>query len=152
MEEVVEADLILHVVDASDRDPEGQLAAVREVLAEIGATQARELVVVNKTDAAESITVTRLLRTERGSVAVSARTGAGMDGLRAAIESALPQPEFEVETVIPYERGDLVSRVFEQGDVLSYDHVAEGTFVHARVGSELHTALGLDDPASGPLA
>ena len=143
LEEVVDADLVLHVVDASDRDPEGQLRAVREVLAEIGALDAPELVVVNKTDLADEHTVTRLLRTEPGSVAVSARTGAGMDGLRAAIEAALPRPEFEIETVIPYERGDLVSRVFEQGDVLSYEHVADGTFVHARVGAELHTALGL---------
>jgi GTPase len=145
LEEVVEADLILHVVDASDRDPEGQLRAVREVLAEIGATDARELVVVNKTDAADEHTVTRLLRVEPGSVAVSARTGVGLDDLRLAIEAALPQPEFEIDTVIPYDRGDLVSRVFEQGDVKSFDHVEAGTRVHARVGSELRTALGLDD-------
>ncbi len=143
LEEVADADLVLHVVDASDRDPEGQLRAVREVLAEIGALDVAELVVVNKTDLADEHTVTRLLRTEPGSVAVSARTGAGMDALRVAIETALPRPEFEIETVIPYERGDLVSRVFEQGDVLSYEHVADGTFVHARVGSALHTALGL---------
>ncbi len=150
LEEVVEADLILHVVDASDRDPEGQLSAVREVLAEIGATDARELVVINKTDASDEHTVTRLLRVEPGSVAVSARTGAGLDDLRLAIEAALPQPEFEIDTVIPYNRGDLVSRVFEQGDVKSFDHVEDGTRVHARVGSELRTALGLgslDDDA-----
>jgi GTP-binding protein HflX len=148
LEEVVDADLILHVVDASDRDPEGQLTAVREVLAEIGATKAPELVVVNKTDAADPHTVTRLLRAETGSVAVSARTGAGIDELQAAIEAALPRPEFEVTTVIPYDRGDLVSRVFEQGDVLAFEHVAAGTRVHARVGAELHTALGLDRPRS----
>lgn len=144
LEEVAEADLILHVVDASDRDPEGQLAAVREVLTEIGAADVPELVVVNKTDLADAMTVTRLLGREPGSVAVSARTGAGLPELRRAIESALPRPRFEVATVIPYERGDLVSRVFEQGDVLTFEHVAEGTFVHARVGAELHTALGLD--------
>jgi GTP-binding protein HflX len=148
LEEVVDADLILHVVDAADRDPEGQLTAVREVLAEIGATTAPELVVVNKTDAADPHTVTRLLRAETGSVAVSARTGAGIDELQAAIEAALPRPEFEVTTVIPYDRGDLVSRVFEQGDVLAFEHVAAGTRVHARVGAELHTALGLDRPSS----
>ena len=143
LEEVVDADLVVHVVDASDRDPEGQLRAVREVLSEIGALDVPELVVVNKTDLADEHTVTRLLRVEPGSVAVSARTGDGMDALRAAIEAALPRPAFEIETVIPYDRGDLVSRVFEQGDVLSYEHVADGTFVHARVGSALHTALGL---------
>ena len=145
LEEVVDADLVVHVVDASDRDPEGQITAVREVLAEIGATNAPELVVVNKTDVADEHTVTRLLREEPGSVAVSARTGDGIDALRAAIEQALPRPEFEVATVIPYDRGDLVSRVFEQGDVISFEHVPDGTRVHARVGAELRTALGLDD-------
>ena len=146
LEEVVDADLVLHVVDASDRDPEGQIAAVREVLAEIGATRAPELVVVNKTDVADGHTVTRLLREEPGSVAVSARTGAGVEALRSAIERALPRPEFEISTVIPYDRGDLVSRVFEQGDVISYEHVSDGTRVHARVGAELRTALGIDEP------
>jgi GTP-binding protein HflX len=145
LEEVVDADLILHVVDGSDRDPEGQIAAVREVLAEIGATEAPELVVVNKTDRADPHAVTRLLRQHPGSVAVSARTGDGLDGLRVAIEQALPQPRHEITTVIPYERGDLVSRVFEQGDVVSFEHLADGTRVHARVGSALHTALGLDE-------
>ncbi len=154
LEEVVDADLILHVVDAADRDPEGQIEAVREVLAEIGATRAPELVVVNKIDAADDITVSRLLRSEPGSVAVSALTGAGIDALRRAIEAALPQPEFEVQAVVPYERGDLLSRVFEEGDVIAYEHLGEGTRVHARVGSALRTALGLDgeepDVPSGP--
>ena len=141
LEEVVDADLIVHVVDASDRDPEGQLAAVREVLAEIGADGVPEIVAVNKIDAADELTVTRLLRSEARSVAVSARTGAGLDGLRDAIEAALPQPEFEVEVVVPYARGDLVSRVFEQGDVSSYEHVEDGTLLVARVSSALRAEL-----------
>jgi GTP-binding protein HflX len=141
LEEVVDADLIVHVVDASDRDPEGQLAAVREVLAEIGADGVPEIVAVNKIDAADELTVTRLLRSEARSVAVSARTGAGLDGLRDAIEAALPQPEFEVEAVVPYARGDLVSRVFEQGDVSSYEHVEDGTLLVARVSSALRAEL-----------
>jgi GTP-binding protein HflX len=85
-----------------------------------------------------------LLRSEPGSVAVSALTGQGLPVLRGAIEAALPRPEFEVQAVIPYQRGDLLSRVFEEGDVLSYEHVGDGTRVHARVGSALRTALGLD--------
>jgi GTP-binding protein HflX len=145
LEEVTDADLVLHVVDGSDRDPEGQIDAVREVLAEIGASGVPELVVVNKIDRADPHTVTRLLRRETGSVAVSARTGEGIDTLQAALERSLPQPEFEVSVVIPYDRGDLVSRVFEQGDVLSVDHIAEGTRVHARVGADLRTALAADD-------
>jgi GTP-binding protein HflX len=141
LEEVVQADLVLHVVDSSDRDPEGQLRAVREVLAEIGADSVPELVVLNKTDVADEMSVTRLLRAEPGAVPVSARTGAGLDALRAAIESALPQPAFEVDAVVPYDRGDLVSRVFEQGDVSAVEHLGSGTAITARVGSALRAEL-----------
>ena len=149
LEEVTDSDLVLHVVDGADRDPEGQIQAVREVLAEIGASEAPELIVVNKIDQADPHTVTRLLRRETGAVAVSARTGEGMDGLRLALEQALPRPEFEVDVLIPYDRGDLVSRVFEQGDVLSVQHTGEGTRVHARVDADLRTALGDEDPTIG---
>jgi GTP-binding protein HflX len=149
LEEVVEADLVLHVVDAADRDPEGQLAAVREVLAEIGAGGVPELVVLNKTDVADELSVTRLLRAEPGSVPVSARTGAGLDDLRTAIEAALPQPAFEVDAVVPFSRGDLVSRVFEEGDVQTFTHVEAGTRLSARVGSALRVELEpyLTEPA-----
>jgi GTP-binding protein HflX len=149
LEEVVEADLVLHVVDAADRDPEGQLAAVREVLAEISADRVRELVVLNKTDLADPLAVTRLLRAEPGAVPVSARTGAGLDHLRAAIEAALPQPAFEVDAVVPYSRGDLVSRVFEEGDVAAFAHLEAGTHLTARVGSALRSELEpyLSEPA-----
>jgi GTP-binding protein HflX len=149
LEEVVEADLVLHVVDAADRDPEGQLAAVREVLAEIGAGGVPELVVLNKTDVADELSVTRLLRAEPGSVPVSARTGAGLDDLRTAIEAALPQPAFEVDAVVPFSRGDLVSRVFEEGDVQTFTHVEAGTRLSARVGSALRAELEpyLTEPA-----
>jgi GTP-binding protein HflX len=137
LEEVVDADLVLHVVDASDRDPEGQLAAVREVLAEIGAGQVPELVVLNKIDVADDLVVTRLLRAEPHAVPVSARTGQGLDVLRLVVQAALPQPEFEVVALVPYERGDLVSRVFEQGDVSTFEHVEGGTQMTARVHSAL---------------
>lgn len=92
LEEVIEADLILHVVDISDPDPEGQLAAVREVLQEIGAADVPEIVVFNKADAADPDTVARLRRREPHSVLVSARTGEGIEGLLAAIEADLPAP------------------------------------------------------------
>ncbi len=77
LEEVAESDLILHVVDGSNPDPEGQIAAVREVLAEIGADTVPELVVINKADAADPVVLARLLTRERHAVVVSARTGAG---------------------------------------------------------------------------
>src|SRR5579862_4146611 len=86
LEETAEADLILHVVDGSDADPQAQLAAVREVLAEIGAQNVPELVVINKIDDADQVALKALQLRERGAVLVSAKTGEGLDELRAAIE------------------------------------------------------------------
>ena len=78
LEEVADADLMLHVVDGSHPDPEGQIAAVREVLAEIGATQVPEIIVINKADAADPLVIARLRAREPHSVVVSARTGEGI--------------------------------------------------------------------------
>ncbi len=141
LEEVADADLILHVVDGSHADPEGQLRAVREVLAEIGAHEVPEVVVVNKTDAADPLVVSRLLRVERGAVAVSARTGDGLDELRAVIERRLPRPPVELEALVPYDRGELVSRMHRTGEVLSVAHEEGGTRVRARVSEGLAAAL-----------
>lgn len=141
LEEVADADLLVHVVDGSHADPEGQLTAVREVLADIGAGGVRELVAVNKADAADPMVVARLLRSEPHAVAVSARTGAGVDKLRALIESELPQPPIEVDALVPYDHGELVARMHTVGEVLSVDHEADGTRVRARVPEALAAAL-----------
>jgi GTP-binding protein HflX len=142
LEEVAQADLILHVVDVSDPDPEGQLAAGREGLHEIGAAEVPEIVVFNKADAADPDVVTRLRRREPHSVLVSARTGEGIEELLTAIEADLPRPEFEVDAVIPYGRGDLVARIHAHGELLSETHLETGTRVLARVDAPLHAALG----------
>ena len=97
LEEVADADLIVHVVDGSDDEPESQLTAVRAVLADIGAQDVPELVVVNKSDSAESDVMARLLRREPHSVAVSARTGEGIDKLLSLIEDELPHAPMQVE-------------------------------------------------------
>jgi len=141
LEEVAEADLVLHVIDAAHPDPEGQLAAVREVLAEVGAGDIREIVVVNKVDAADPHVVERLLRREKRSVAVSARTGEGFEALLAVVADALPRPDVEIDLVVPYQRGDLVSRVHSEGEVLAEDHTPDGTRLHARVRAGLAEAL-----------
>jgi GTPase len=141
LEEVRDADLIVHVVDGSHPAPELQLAAVREVLTEIEARQVPELVVVNKSDAADPAVLDRLRRNERGAVIVSARTGQGIDELRRAIEEALPRPEVEVEAVVPYPKGALVARVHERGEVLAEEHLGEGTRIVARVDDELAAEL-----------
>jgi GTP-binding protein HflX len=133
LEEVADADLVLHVVDGSHPDPEGQLAAVREVLAEVGADRVPELVVVNKCDAADPEVVDRLLRRSGHAVAVSARSGAGIGELVDVVATMLPRPEVEVEVLLPYRRGDLVHRVHTDGEVLAEEHTAEGTRLRARV-------------------
>ena len=137
LEEVADSDLVLHVVDGSHPDPEGQLAAVREVLAEIGARQVPELVVINKVDAADPLVVARIRAAEPHSVTVSARTGEGVAEAVTAIEAALPRPAVEVTALLPYSRGDLVNRIHEHGEVLSVEHTGDGSVVHARVNPDL---------------
>ncbi len=133
LEEVADADLILHVVDGSDADPRSQLAAVREVLAEVGAGAVPELVVINKADNADLIELEGLQLAERQSVVVSARTGAGIDKLEAEIERLLPRQVREVNVVIPYGRGDLLSRAHDEGEVLTVAHGGAGTELIAKV-------------------
>ncbi|HMY09021.1 MAG TPA: GTPase HflX [Marmoricola sp.] len=137
LEEVAEADLVLHVVDGSHPDPEGQLAAVREVFAEIGASKVPELVVINKADIADPMVVARLRQREPMSIVVSAATGEGIDDLLEAIEADLPTPGLEINAVVPYARGDLTSRLHDEAIVHSLTHEADGTHVHARVNPDL---------------
>jgi GTP-binding protein HflX len=141
LEEVADADLILHVVDGSDDAPEEQIAAVRFVLNEIDAGQVPELIVINKADIADPETVSVLLRHYPHAVVVSARTGLGFDELLAAIEAELPTLMQDVEVVLPYSRGDLVSRAHRQGEVLSADHDEVGTRLHAMVPEGLANEL-----------
>ena len=137
LEEVAESDLLLHVVDGSHPDPEGQISAVREVLADVDAADIKEVVVVNKADIADPEVIDRLRRQERHCIVVSARTGAGMDELCRLIADELPQPDVDVVVLLPYDRGDLVSRIHERGEVLASEHVAEGTRITARVNPDL---------------
>jgi len=137
LEEVADADLILHVVDGSHPDPEGQLAAVREVLAEVGAGKVPELVVINKIDAADPLDIQRIRARERHSVAVSAKTGEGIEEALRAVEADLPRPAIEITALVPYSRGDLVSKVHEKGEVIEVEHTADGTRLHARVTDAL---------------
>ena len=147
LEETAEADLILHVVDGSDAEPEAQIAAVRAVLAEIGAGHVPELVVVNKIDSADPVVLQGLRAREPGSLSISAKTGAGLAALRDAIEAALPRLDVQVKLTIPYSRGDLVARAHAEGEVLATEHSADGTLLEARVPAGLAAQLeaALDD-------
>jgi GTP-binding protein HflX len=137
LEEVADADLIVHVVDGSHPDPEGQLSAVREVFAEIGASQVPELVVINKIDAADPIVVQRLQRAEPHSVAVSAKTGEGIAEAIAAVEADLPRPGVTFHVLLPYGRGDLVNEIHQHGEIDSLEHTGEGTEIKGRANADL---------------
>jgi GTPase len=141
LEEVADADLIVHVVDGSDDAPEEQIAAVREVLNEIGAGQVPELIVINKADIADPETIAYLLRREPHAVVVSARSGVGFDELLEAIEKDLPSGLVDVDLLVPYARGDLVSRAHRQGEVVSEQHEESGTRLRARVPEALANEL-----------
>jgi GTP-binding protein HflX len=113
----VDADLLVDVADASAPDPAGNIRAVRAVLAEIGADHVPELVAFNKRDLAPG-TAERLAATHEGSVAFSAISGEGVDGLLEAIGARLRSLTAVVELVIPYERGDLLAAAHRGGEVL----------------------------------
>ncbi len=137
LEEVADADLVLHVVDGSHPDPASQIAAVREVFADIDALHVPEIIVVNKADQADPLVVKSVLAAEPHAVLVSAHTGEGIDELLSAIEADLPRPATLVDVVVPYARGDLLSLVHETGEIELLDHVAEGSHVIARVPKDL---------------
>jgi GTP-binding protein HflX len=141
LEEVGEADLILHVVDGSHPDPEGQLQAVRQVFAEIDAQNVPEVVVVNKSDLADPLVLSRLRRKEKHLVTVSALTGEGLPELLEILENEVPRPDTLVEVVVPYADGRLVSRVHDEGEVLAEEHTEEGTRMTARVRPALAAEL-----------
>ncbi len=142
LEEVADADLILHVVDAAHPDPEGQVKAVRDVLADIpGADDIPEVVVLNKADLADPGTVAGLRTRYPGAVAVSARTGEGIEELRERIAELLPRPSVRVEVLVPYSRGDLVSRAHATGEVLAEEHTGAGTQLTALVDPTLAADL-----------
>ena len=140
LEEVADADLILHVVDGSDADPRAQIRAVREVLGQIGADKVPEIVVVNKADEADPLEIKGLRLAERDTVVVSARTGQGLDELLAAVEAALPR-RAEVSALVPYGRSDLVARAHREGEVLAVSHCEGGTQLTARVPPDLAAQL-----------
>jgi GTP-binding protein HflX len=141
LEEAADADLIVHVVDGSDADPQAQIAAVRGVLAEVGAGGVPELVVINKTDDADPLMVKVLQLRERGAIPVSAKTGEGLDHLRDAIEEALPDSDRLVRVSVPYARADLIARAYAAGEVTRVEHGDEGTLLEAKVPPELAADL-----------
>src|SRR2546430_2653229 len=141
LEEVGQADLVVHVVDGAHADPEEQVRAVREVLAEVGADGLPELLVINKIDAADEETLLRLKRLWPDAILCSARTGAGIASVVEAIEARLPRPAVEISALVPYDRGDLVAPVHPNGEVLESAHREDGTLLRVRVDEALAAEL-----------
>jgi GTP-binding protein HflX len=131
LDEVGDADLLVHVVDAMAPDAESQIDAVRGVLDEIGAGDIPELLVVNKIDAADPDQVRGLARA--GSISVSAQTGEGIDGLVSAIGDRLRALSPPVELLVPYDRGDVLAALHRDGEVLVEVHADGGMRVRARL-------------------
>ena len=128
----VDADLLVHVVDASDPDPEGCIAAVRTVLDEIGADRVPELFVFNKADLAPAAAA-RLVDREPGSVAISATTGDGMDDLLAMVGRRLRRQTIVARLLVPYARGDVLAMAHREGEVLEVEEAVDGWVVQVRV-------------------
>ena len=145
LEEVVDADLLVHVVDGSDVNPLAQISAVRQVVTEVFADHdsgpAPELIVVNKIDAASDLGLAKLRRALPGAVFVSAHTGDGVEALRRRMSELAAPTDTAVDVVIPYDRGDLVSRVHADGRVQETEHISDGTRIKARVPVALAASL-----------
>jgi len=133
LEEIAEADLIVIVVDGSNPQPMKQLNTVRSVLAETGITAIEQLVVFNKRDLIPFDIEIELANQVEGAMFVSAKTGAGIEELEEKISSLLPKPEVEFRGLIPYHRGDLISRIHLSGELLESEYQEDGTLVHALV-------------------
>jgi GTP-binding protein HflX len=140
-EEVRDADVLIHVVDASHPDPAAQIATVRDVVGEVDARHVPEIVVFNKVDQIDDNQRLVLHGLEPSAVFVSARTGEGVDELLRRVDSTIPDPSVEIEVVIPYDRGDLVSALHEKNRVLDTAYVDGGTRIHARVSAEMAAQL-----------
>lgn len=145
LEEVVDADLLVHVVDGSDDHPLARINAVRQVvndvIVEYDITPPPELLVVNKIDAATDLGLAALRRALPDAVFVSAHTGEGLDRLRARMAEMIPPTDATVDVTIPYDRGDLVARVHADGRVDATEHTADGTRIKARVPMALAASL-----------
>jgi GTPase len=136
LEVVCESDLIVHVVDGSAPDLEGQIDAVRTVLVEIGADGLPELLVVNKSDTLEGLgpdvveEVERLMAAHEGSIHVSARSGYGLDELLATVGDRLRVSDRVVELVIPWARGDVLAAVHREGEIVGEEAGELSTHIH----------------------
>ena len=142
LEEVADADVILHVVDASHPDPEGQIRAVREVIADLDARRIPEIIVLNKADAADPFILERMRQREPNHIIVSARTGEGIDELKQKIADTIPRPSILVKLLVPYDHGEVISRLHSwDAEIKRTEFVSDGTFITALVREDVAAEL-----------
>ena len=145
LEEVVDAELLVHVIDGSDANPLAQVNAVRQVvndvIREYDIAPPPELLVVNKTDAASGLVLAQLRRALPDAVFVSAHTGDGLDRLRSRMAELVEPRDATVDVTIPYDRGDLVARMHADGRIDATEHTDSGTRIKARVPVPLAASL-----------
>jgi len=145
LEEVGNSDVIVHVVDAAHPDPGAQLATVRDVIGEVGARDLPEIVAFNKSDLADDDRRLVLRGLEPEAIFVSARTGEGIDELRQRIAETLPQWDVELDLLVPYERGEIVSLAHQRARVLETEYEEDGTRIRLvatdRIARMIRSAL-----------
>lgn len=141
LEEITDADLVLHMLDGSDESPVSQLNAVREVLAELGLTEVKELVVINKVDVADAQTITEMKLLVPDALFISAKTGTGLAQLLELIDEKLAAADLIVDLVLPFSAQQLVSRVHKVGRVKKIEHLETGTRIVAAVPAALAEEL-----------
>ena len=127
LDEITGADLVLHVIDASSPEFEGQIEAVCEVLDQIGAQSIPTIATFNKCDLLDAETLAGLKRRYPSARFVSARSGEGIEGLVGAIAQAASAADTKLDVLIPYQRGDLVSLAHERCHIISESHKETGT-------------------------
>jgi GTP-binding protein HflX len=145
LEEVGSSDVIVHVVDGAHPDPGAQLATVRDVIGEVGARDLPEIVAFNKADLLDDDRRLLLRGLEPDAIFVSARTGEGIDELRERIAATLPQWDVELDLLVPYDRGDVVSLAHQKARVLETDYEEDGTRIRLvatdRIARMIRSAL-----------
>ena len=141
LEEITDADLVLHLLDGSDESPMSQLNAVREVLAELGLTEVKEIVVINKVDVSDAQTITEMKLLVPEALFISAKTGTGLAQLLELIDEKLAAADLVVDLVLPFSAQQLVSRVHKVGRVEKIEHLETGTRIVAAVPAALAEEL-----------
>ena len=133
LEEAAYADLILHVVDASNPRMDSQMSVVYSTLSELGAGDRPVITVFNKIDREECAENHLTDPRSKAAVRISAKTGEGIDSLLAAIEEILLEGQVPVEGILPYKDAGLLSKIREEGTLFLEDYQSEGIRIRAQL-------------------